>query len=300
MIRVTWSEASRRHDPGPEHPEALARLVGALSALREAALPGVAVEEATRLATRDELVTVHDAAYVERLLSLRGEDRTVEPETRCDEETVVAARASAALALDLADDLARGAEVRVALPRPPGHHAHPARASGYCFFNNVALAARRCLDRFASRVVVLDWDTHAGDGTLACLRDEPRASVATLHEARLFPEDDDPEPHVDDGSGRHLLSVGLPPGTTEPGWRAAFDELVAQARAFRPDVVLVSAGYDAHVDDPMSSLVLTDDTYAWAAARVRTVAPRVGIVLEGGYDPASLGRALVRTVDALR
>ncbi len=299
MIRVTWSGASRRHRPGAEHPEAEARLEGALTALTHARLAGVRVEEHARLATADELSTVHDAAYVTRLFAVRDVDRTIEPETPCDEGTVLAARASAGLALDLAEGLAHGETVGAALTRPPGHHAHPARASGYCFVNHVALAARRCLDLFAARIVVVDWDVHAGDGTLACLRDEPRASVVSLHEARLFPDTDDPPLVVDRATGRCLLSRGLPPGTSDDDWRRALDEMMTEVAAFRPDVVLVSAGYDAHRDDPMSSLELTDETYAWAARRVRAVGPRVGLVLEGGYDPAALGRALVCTLEAL-
>ena len=177
---------------------------------------------------------------------------------------------------------------------------------GYCVFNNVALAARAALDAGVPRVLVVDFDAHDGNGTRACLRGRPDCLHVSLHQAGLFPETTGGRelPSGPDGSGAACLPMA--PGAGDAEYAAAFREVVEPiADAFRPGLVLVSAGFDGHRDDPMSDLDLTDAGYAAMTASILAIARRfgpgrVGFVLEGGYDPASLGRAAAACLDVLR
>jgi acetoin utilization deacetylase AcuC-like enzyme len=188
--------------------------------------------------------------------------------------------------------------------RPPGHHAERATAMGFCLFNNVAVAAQRALELGAPRVLVLDWDVHHGNGTNDIFHARADVLFASIHQSPLYPGTG---PLHDCGSGPgegFSLNLPVPPGSGEPTFLSLVQHVVAPAaRAFAPGLVLVSAGYDAHRDDPLAECALDDASYGAMASQVRDLgrelgAP-VGVVLEGGYALGALARSTAATIEAL-
>ena len=188
--------------------------------------------------------------------------------------------------------------------RPPGHHAERATAMGFCLFNNVAVAAQRALDLGAGRVLVLDWDVHHGNGTNDIFHSRADVLFASIHQSPLYPGTG---PLRDTGSGEgegYSLNLPVPPGATGDTFLSLVQHVVAPAaRAFEPGIVLVSAGYDAHREDPLASCLLDDEAYGELAGAVRELARElsvpVGVVLEGGYALGALARSVAATLEAL-
>jgi len=188
--------------------------------------------------------------------------------------------------------------------RPPGHHAERATAMGFCLFNNVAIAAQHALERGEERVLVLDWDVHHGNGTNDIFHSRDDVLFASIHQSPLYPGTG---PLSDTGSGPgegYSLNLPVPPGSGGSTFLALVQHVVAPAaREFRPGIVLVSAGYDAHREDPLASCELEDASYAALAACVRELAAElgapVGVVLEGGYALGALARSVADTLAAL-
>jgi acetoin utilization deacetylase AcuC-like enzyme len=188
--------------------------------------------------------------------------------------------------------------------RPPGHHAERATAMGFCLFNNVAIGAQRALELGARRVLVLDWDVHHGNGTNDIFHSRADVLFASIHQSPLYPGTG---PLRDSGSGPgegFSLNLPVPPGSGEAVFLSLVQHIVAPvARAFAPELLLVSAGYDAHHEDPLAQCVLDDASYGAMAAQMRDLgrelgAP-VGLVLEGGYALGALARSTAATLEAL-
>ncbi len=291
------------HDTGPGHPERPPRLAAARAGLADAGFGGVAPLP-RRLATREELARVHSAAYLdalERFCAAGGGH--LDPDTVVSPGTWETALAAAGAGLAAIDALVAGLGTAAFVgTRPPGHHADRSRGMGFCLINNIAVAAAS-LAAAGQRVLIVDWDVHHGNGTQEIFWDDPDVVYFSTHQSPLYPGTG----RMGETGGPHALgrtvNVPLPAGATGDVLRKAVDEVLAPVAAWsRPDWVLVSAGFDAHRDDPLADLRLTAGDFADLAVAVAALAPRPGRValfLEGGYDLDALQRSVAAAVAAV-
>jgi len=304
MKVVVFTDARMEaHDPGPGHPERPERLVAARRGAVDAGV--VELREPQPLDVEDALL-VHTQAHVDRLESLRGRRAALDADTMASSETVALAYLSAGAVRDAVLH-AIEAGPAIALSRPPGHHAEPDQAMGFCFLSNVAIAVKFVLARgLASRVLVVDWDVHAGNGTERAFFDDGRVLFFDTHQDALYPGTG----AVDDvgrGPGRHrIVNVPLPAGADDADLAAVYARLLVRAASqFRPDLVVVSAGFDGHMNDPLASLALSTAGYAHLCQVVKDIADRhangrIAIALEGGYDEEALASCVAACARVLQ
>lgn len=301
--------SSLEHDPGrglPGHPERPERLRAIEAALAERDWLGWERREAPAV-SEAELELVHPREHVERIRQLcRSGGGAIDLDTYAGERSYEAALHAAGGACAMTRALLdREAGLGFCALRPPGHHAEPERAMGFCLFDSVAVAAGLAIAELGvERVFVLDWDVHHGNGTAEIFRRRDDVLFASIHQGGIFPGSGALE---DAGSGRgegYTINLPLPAGSEEGIWLSLLERVVLPAAAqFRPQLVLISAGFDAHRDDPLAECQLEASSFARMTCQVRDAAAEwgapVGAVLEGGYDLPALAESVVATMAAL-
>ena len=300
-----------RHPSGFEHetgahPESARRLVAIEEALSERDWLGVERVEAPA-ATREQLLRVHDSGHIdaiERLAESGGGHIDLDTVASAGSwEAALHAAGGAAHAVDRL--MADGAGRAFCGLRPPGHHAEAARAMGFCLFNNVAVAAAQALtEHGAERVLVLDWDVHHGNGTEAIFSSSDAVLYASIHQSPLYPGTGSAD-EVGHGPGEgYTINLPVAPGAGPDQFLSLVQRVVVPvAREWRPRLVCISAGYDAHRDDPLAQCMLDESSYAEMTASMRDLAAELEapllICLEGGYALAALAGSVVATIEAL-
>jgi acetoin utilization deacetylase AcuC-like enzyme len=285
------------HPEGPERRDAVA------AGVRDAAGDAL-VEPAVQEIDEATLTALHDPVYVAALEEIDdGGGGWLDPDTFIVRGSLRAARLAAGATLQAAVAAQSGeAEVAFAAVRPPGHHAARSRGSGFCLLNNVAVAVAGLRRRgLAQRIAVVDWDVHHGDGTQAIFDADPDLCYASTHQSPLYPGTGAPDEHGAGAAHNRPLPPGAGDGAFVEAWRA---ELFPAIEGFRPDAVLVSAGYDAHAADPLANLRVSDDGFAEVAGLLGALSARLGLpglalALEGGYDLAALRASAAATVRGL-
>lgn len=293
------------HVPTPGHAEQIARLEAVRQALSPDKFPELLRFAAPQAAIED-VVRVHEPDYVDLILHGAPEEgwRQLDADTAISAGSAEAALRVAGGVIAALDGVMAGEFNRAfCASRPPGHHARPGQAMGFCLFNGVAIAAKRAIEVYGlERVAVVDFDVHHGNGTQESLWDEPCALYASLHQAPLYPGTGNANERG--GIGK-TVNAPLPAGTNSTLWRQAYKDHIAPALAdFAPQLLLLSAGFDGHQDDPLAQFALRSDDFRWITAKLvdqamQTAQGRVVSVLEGGYDLDALGRSCAAHVGAL-
>ena len=294
-----------RHEPGPEHPERPARLSSVLNLLEKEPIHGTE-RKAARPATEEELAATHTPRLREYLKGLRGRHEVIDPDTMTSPDSYDAAVLAAGASVQAVEEVMAGrARNAFVLARPPGHHATPDQAMGFCLFNNVAIAAEAARRQGAERVLILDWDVHHGNGTQAAFWTRRDVLYMSSHQYPYYPGTGAPH-EVGEGLGAgYTVNCGLPEGATDADHGALYHDLfVPVAEAFRPDVVLVSAGFDAHRRDPIGGMVLSERGFGAMCTAMRDLADRMCggklvLLLEGGYSLEGLSRSVHACVEVM-
>ena len=300
---LAWTHAAcLAHDTGPDHPERPARLQSVMDALQQHC-PTLEWREAPA-ARRGDLCRVHTAAMVDQVLApVTSGIHHLDAETMVSCGSARAAVHAAGAGIAAVDAVMAGPQrVAFCAVRPPGHHATEDTPMGFCLLNNIAVAAAHALDQHGlERVAIVDFDVHHGNGTQAIFRDEPRVAYFSTHQSGLYP-------HTGHGRERglgNLHNVLLPPGSGGFRFRNTWaDNLLPMLDDLRPQLLLVSAGFDAHLADPLADLMLDAGDFAWLSAELLAIAQRHGqgrvvSMLEGGYHLDALAECSVAHVQAL-
>ncbi|WP_309088339.1 histone deacetylase family protein [Phenylobacterium sp.] len=292
------------HRPGEGHPERPERLRAVIDALDDAGDLALIPNDAP-LVEEADLARVHGAAHLERIFAATPahDIHELDPDTYMSAGSLVAAGRAAGAAVKAVRDVAAGRAQRAfCAVRPPGHHAEPGLPMGFCIFSNVAVAAKVAQAAGLKRVAVVDFDIHHGNGTQAAFLGQDGLFLASIQQWPMWPGTGHPSESV----AGNIANAVVEPGAPAAAWRQAFEGLMGQVDAFAPDLVIVSAGFDAHRRDPIGGAgqSLEEADFAWATRAVVSVADRhakgrVVSSLEGGYDLEALGRSALAHVRAL-
>lgn len=303
MIYIYHHDDCLTHDPGPVHPENAGRLNACLAALRSAPFHRQ-VEYLSAPEGSDEQILLAHSPHMLDLVKATSPEvgrLALDADTVMSSGSLAAARRGVGAACKGVDDLLAGACLHaVCLTRPPGHHATPSRSMGFCIFNHIAIAALHALQTHGlQRVAIVDFDVHHGNGTQDIVDGRPGLFYLSTHESPHYPGSGAPaENRVD-----NILNVPLRAGTDDQEYREIFaSTLIPALNAYQPQLLLVSAGFDAHINDPLANLGLTEATYKWLGQHLRKVANsyadgRLLSVLEGGYNLDVLGPSLVAYIE---
>ncbi len=292
-----------KHDMGAHHPESPARLRAIEDQLIASGLLSFLQCHDAPLATFEQLARVHAPHYIEAVQAAAPQHGLVylDPDTAMNPFTLNAAlRAAGAVVLATDLVLERKLENAFCAIRPPGHHAGSARAMGFCIFNNVAVGVAHAIEKFGlKRVAIADFDVHHGNGTEEIFHDDPRVMLCSTFQHPFYP-------HSGADSGNdHIINVPLPAGTDGAAFRKAVSERWLPAlERFRPEMLFISAGFDAHWEDDMAMFRLKEADYAWVTQQIKDVAEkhasgRIVSALEGGYELHALGRSVAAHIKVL-
>lgn len=294
------------HSNGLGHAETAERLRRVVSRLSVAELQG-AVWPRCREATREEVLRVHTPEYTQWFFSQRGLEGRVDDDTRYSSGTVHSALVGAGACMEAVDSvMTNAASTAWALVRPPGHHAEPERAMGFCFLSNAAIAARHAQAvHGVERVMIIDWDVHHGNGTERAFYDDPSVLFFSTHQAPFYPHTGAARDQGEGAGEGYTVNLPLPGGTNGADLRHVYRTFVpALMSAFQPQLVIVSAGFDAHEDDPLADFNLSAKDFASLTRIVKDAAEivcdgRLVFVLEGGYDPQALADCVLSCAQEL-
>lgn len=295
------------HRAPRSHPERPERLIAVRDGLRRAGLAERGQRLPTRQAGEDELGLIHTPAYVAELIErVPGQAGTLDADTYFSPGSWEAALSAVGAVVDVSRAVLSGSARRgLAIVRPPGHHAEADRAMGFCLLNNIAIAAASLRAAGAARVAILDWDVHHGNGTQHSFYEDPDVMFLSCHQYPYYPGTGKPSESGRGAGAGATVNVALPAGCGDREYAAVFARVFAPAlRRFRPDVILVSAGYDAHVADPLAGMRVTRAGYLAMARSLCALADevcdgRIACALEGGYDLDGLTGGVLATLDAL-
>jgi acetoin utilization deacetylase AcuC-like enzyme len=293
------------HEPGRGHPESPARLQRVLAYLQDHPVDGVERMQ-PRPATDAEVARVHGPELRAQFAALAGTHTVVDADTRVSPRSHDAALLAAGAAVGAAEAVLAGrARNAFALVRPPGHHAEPDAMMGFCLLNNVAIAAEAARAAGAERVLILDWDVHHGNGTQAAFWKRSDVLYQSVHQYPFYPGTGAPT-DVGEGAGAGFtVNVGLPGGRGDADFGAVFHDLLLPIAAhFRPDLVIVSAGFDPHADDPIGGMLCTERGFGAMCSLVKQLAEetaggRLVLVLEGGYSLAGTSHSVHACLEVL-
>src|SRR5207342_2415803 len=302
-VAIYTHAACLAHDTGPDHAERPARLLTVTEALRTAFPGRLDWREAPR-ASRGDLLRVHAASLLHTVLETRPAQRgMLDPDTALSPASAEADLRAAGAGVAAFDAVLAGNGARAfCAVRPPGHHATADTAMGFCLFNNIAVAAAHALAMHGlERVAIADFDVHHGNGTQAIFEHDPRVLFASSHQSPLYPDTG----YANERGVGNIHNAMLRPGAGGEAFRATWrDVLLPELDAFRPQLILVSAGFDAHWRDPLAQLQLQAEDYAWVTDEIVAIAERhargrIVSMLEGGYDLDALRESSVAHVAAL-
>jgi acetoin utilization deacetylase AcuC-like enzyme len=306
MLGYILDEVFVHHRAPSGHPERPARAEAVRDALNAAGIASRGHHVATRMATDEELVRVHAAEYLDELTQVvPGRTGWLDADTYFSPGTWDAARAAAGSTAQLTIDVLHGRFAQgIAVVRPPGHHATRDRAMGFCLLNNAAAAAAAARAQGAARIAILDWDVHHGNGTQDIFWNDPNVLYMSVHQFPFYPGTGAATEIGGPSAIGATVNVGLPAGCGDAEYAAVFDHVfLPKLSVFRPDVLLISAGFDAFQHDPLAGMRVTLDGFAAMARRLRAAADRwsagrVVAVLEGGYDLDGLGGGMSSVLSA--
>lgn len=298
MTSIIYHPDYLLHETG-NHPERKERLLAIMQLIEESEIDLYKIKPEP--ASIEEIQYVHDPEYIEKVKEYSEREMPLDPDT-------VLCRESYHAALLAAGGMIRAVEDgdAFALVRPPGHHALPDRGMGFCLFNNIAIGAKYALRRGYDRVLIVDWDVHHGNGTQHIFYDDPSVFYFSVHQYPYYPGTGSSD-EIGTGAGRdYTLNVPLPRGSGDTEYINVFKNiLIPVALGFDPDIVLVSAGFDAHIDDPLAGMAVTTDGFREMASIVCLISDRccdgrLAITLEGGYDLHALSHSVLAVLEVMQ